>query len=359
MAPVRGFSILHDSGTGSSSGSFGNNECQPVICTNDDYDLCPVTLDNRMRMREKGKDVASPGYFSTTLNNSLQMEGTTTRRAGLMRYTFPTSAMEKQKAKHPHIVFDWTNDLPGTFRGGQMTIDPVKGRILMNGTYGSSFASSLFSYNSYACFDLLAGGQQEIGSYGLWSGDRFGQDTKLLNATFADQVRNTIGGQPNQRGALISWKKTMNSGKVSACSGVARLMLSDEEQLTKRLLPFRRGALRVQDQRVLVRFGVSYVSAEQACSNAEEEIPKYDFEGVVEQSKKLWNEKWVGGRCTRKITAANPFLLSQTRASADLQRHRQDDCQARLLFVLSPVPQSQQCHFGDARSLCRHCLAIL
>ncbi|UZJ55529.1 hypothetical protein CBS101457_004849 [Exobasidium rhododendri] len=257
-APVRGFSILHDSGTGSSSGSFGNNECQPLICTNDDYQLCPVTLDDRKRLRKRGKDVATPGYFSTTLNNSIQMEGTTTRRAGLMRYTFPKSSMEKQNSLQPALVLDWTNDLPGTFRGGEMSIDPVKGRILMNGTYGSSFASGLFSYDSFACFDLLADGQQEIGTYGLFSGDRLGQDTKLPNATFAYQVRNTIGGAPHQRGALVTWKKTMSSGK---------------------------------DQQVLVRFGVSYVSAEQACSNAEEEIPQYDFQGVVDQSKKLWNEK--------------------------------------------------------------------
>lgn len=67
--------------------------------------------------------------------------------------------------------------------------------------------------------------------------------------------------------------------------------LSVEWQLTKRLLPSRRGALRTQDQQVLVRFGVSYVSAEQACSNAEEEIPKFDFDGVVAQSKQLWNQK--------------------------------------------------------------------
>lgn len=213
-APVRGFSILHDSGTGSSSGSFGNNECQPVICERDDYNSCAVTLDNRSRKRANGKDIASPGYFSTTLNNSLKLEGTTTRRAGLMRYTFPITAMDKQKAKQPHVVFDWTNDLPGTFRGGQMMIDAVKGRIMMNGTYGSSFASGLFSYNSFACFDLLADGQQELGTFGLWSGDRFGQDTKLPNVTFARQERNTIGGQPAQRGALISWKKTMSSGKV-------------------------------------------------------------------------------------------------------------------------------------------------
>lgn len=34
---------------------------------------------------------ASPGYFSLTLDNDIQMEATPTRRAGLERFTFPTS----------------------------------------------------------------------------------------------------------------------------------------------------------------------------------------------------------------------------------------------------------------------------
>lgn len=235
QAPVRGMSILHDTGTGSSSGSFGNFETMPVICTNDDYQLCPTTLDNRKRMRAKGKDVAMPGYFSTTLNNSIKMEATSTRRAGLIRYTFPQSALDKQQAKSPHLVMDWTNDLPGTFKGGHMRLNPLEGRVIFNGTYGSSFASGLFQYNAYACYDLHAGGRQALGKFGVWAGDRyvcsvlpndgrryeltsmtrFGEDTKLEGEVTSDLVRNTIGGQPIQAGALVSWKKTMNAGSVS------------------------------------------------------------------------------------------------------------------------------------------------
>lgn len=219
-APVRGMSLIHDTGTGSSSGSFGNFESMPVICTNDNYQLCPTTLDNRKRKRAKGKDIAIPGYFSTTLNNSIRMEATSTRRAGLIRYTFPQSALEKQNAKNPHLVMDWSNDLPGTFRGGYMRINPLEGRVIFNGTYGSSFASGIFSYNAYACYDLHAGGRQAVGKFGVWAGDRFGQDTKLEGEVTSSLVRNTIGGQPVQAGALVSWKKTLNAGSVSDWQGV-------------------------------------------------------------------------------------------------------------------------------------------
>lgn len=72
-APVRGLSLLHDTGTGSSSGSYGNFESMPVICTDDKAELCPVTLDDRKRKRAKGKDAATPGYFTTTLDNGIMV----------------------------------------------------------------------------------------------------------------------------------------------------------------------------------------------------------------------------------------------------------------------------------------------
>ena len=41
---------------------------------------------------------------------------------------------------------------------------------------------------------------------------------------------------------------------------------------------------------VLARVGVSLISAEQACKNAEEEIPDFDFERTEKKAKEEWNE---------------------------------------------------------------------
>lgn len=41
---------------------------------------------------------------------------------------------------------------------------------------------------------------------------------------------------------------------------------------------------------VLVRSGVSLISADQACSNAEEEIPNFDFDAVARSAREEWNE---------------------------------------------------------------------
>jgi putative alpha-1,2-mannosidase len=36
--------------------------------------------------------------------------------------------------------------------------------------------------------------------------------------------------------------------------------------------------------------GVSFISPEQACSNAESEIPDFDFEGTQASARAQWNE---------------------------------------------------------------------
>jgi hypothetical protein len=59
------------------------------------------------------------------------MEATATRRAGLERFTFPDTKSE------PYFVLDLANDLPASFAGGTLDIDPQKGRITIGGRYGS------------------------------------------------------------------------------------------------------------------------------------------------------------------------------------------------------------------------------
>lgn len=41
---------------------------------------------------------------------------------------------------------------------------------------------------------------------------------------------------------------------------------------------------------VLVRTGVSFISSDQACSNAESEIPDFDFEATQAAARSAWNE---------------------------------------------------------------------
>lgn len=155
----------------------------PLLCPGG-FDTCTTSLDARQRFRKNNTDVsivrvapasipsltvylmqeASPGYFSLTLDNDIQLEATSTRRAGLERFTFP-------KNSKPYLVLDLANDLPASFAGGTMNIDPDKGRITMGGLWGSSWGPGRFNYQAFACFDLLNGGNQTLDEYGVWTAD--------------------------------------------------------------------------------------------------------------------------------------------------------------------------------------------
>ena len=78
----------------------------------------------------KDRTDAYPGYFSLTLDNDIKMEATSTRRAGLERFTFP-------QGSKPYFVIDLANDLPASFAGGTLDIDPENGRITIGGHWGS------------------------------------------------------------------------------------------------------------------------------------------------------------------------------------------------------------------------------
>lgn len=82
---------------------------------------------------------------------------------------------------------------------------------------------------------------------------RYGLDQKELGMTHLNLSRNLIGGTPYQSGALFSFAHNPNS--------------------------------------VILRVGVSFVSAEQACENAETEVGTSNFDEVMNQSKALWQDK--------------------------------------------------------------------
>jgi len=78
-------------------------------------------------------------------------------------------------------------------------------------------------------------------------------DAKGFGQTHLNLSQNVIGGTPYESGALFSYE-------------------GNPEQ-------------------VILRVGVSFVSTDQACANAEEEIGTSSFEEIQLASKALWQEK--------------------------------------------------------------------
>ncbi|KAJ4483906.1 glycoside hydrolase family 92 protein [Lentinula aciculospora] len=255
---IRGLSPLHDSGTGSSLGTYGNFEIMPMTCPRG-FDTCTTMLSDRETFRKNNTDDASPGYFSQTLDNEIKMEATSTRRAGLERFTFP-------EGSKPYFVLDLSNDLPDSFVGGTMNIDPEQGRVTIGGRWGSSFGPGSFSYQAFSCYDLLNNGNQTLDEYGIWEANAYGLNAKGLGQTHLNLTQSLIGDH-YEYGALFSYAET--------------------------------------PEQIIIRVGVSFVSTDQACTNAESEIGSSSFDDIMTQSKALWNEKLSAIRIDLANTAPN------------------------------------------------------
>ncbi|KZV95053.1 glycoside hydrolase family 92 protein [Exidia glandulosa HHB12029] len=241
---IQGVSPLHDSGTGSSLGSYGNFKIMPQFCPGG-FNTCKTILSQRQRLRKNNTDFASPGYFAQTLDNDIKIEATATRRAALERFTFPEGT--------PFFSVDLGNDSPLSFGGGSLDFDPAAGRIKIGGRWRPSFGPSLFFYQAFACYDILDNGKQTLGEFGVWTADNFGMDAKALGQTHLNLSINLIGSSPYQSGALFS--------------------------------------LAGNPSEVNIRVGVSFVSADQACQNAETEIGMSSFEEIQDLAVSQWNDK--------------------------------------------------------------------
>ncbi|KAI0019153.1 glycoside hydrolase family 92 protein [Xylariomycetidae sp. FL0641] len=246
---VQGFSHLHDSGTGGSP-SLGNF---PLFahpgCLDDDYSKCKFTSYQRATPRINDSATARVGYFSIGLNNSVYAEMTAAEHTTLLRFNFSEEpevysySQGGMVPNRPLILLDLI-DLGNTRKGGSIQIDPVSGRMTGNGTFQPSFGTGKFE--AHFCADFTGADIRKTG-------------------TFMDQnsteVNQTLGNAAN--GFRIP------SGSAGAFIHFARPPTGS----------------------IMARVGLSFISVNQACENAETEIPDFDFGKVVHASEEAWVEK--------------------------------------------------------------------
>ncbi|KAJ7705451.1 glycosyl hydrolase family 92-domain-containing protein [Mycena rosella] len=240
---ITGISLMHDEGTGGNTdGGYGIFPLFPL--TNCNFASCPVGINDRAALRANGTDAATPGYFTTTFTNGIKLETTSTRRAGLIRFTYPTTGPN-------HVVVDLTNDLGRSFEGGSISVSAA-GRVKLGGTFLQSYGPS--NYTVFACYDFAAPqSAQKISAFGTYQSTTLaapGNITIKANSPGLDfPFNNSVS--PEQAGALLSF----TGGKT-----------------------------------VLARFGVSFRGADQACTNAEEEVPTWDWDAVQGASAAAWED---------------------------------------------------------------------
>ena len=274
----------------------------PLLCPNG-FNTCTTTLEARERFRKNNTDVGTPEVRPTLqrtdMTHRMLLLGISPKRwtteskwkrhqrvvpdskgSLFRRIQSPTSCSTSRMISLAHLlVVPWTLirskvGLPWAVCGARGIIVFLLGHpspLNCDRDLFLSFGPGSFNYQAFACYDLLDGGKQTLDEYGIWSGNqlvfvssilicfilswalcRYGLDAKELGGTHLNLTRSLIG-DVYQYGALFSFKGT--------------------------------------PQQVNIRVGISFVSVDQACQNAEEEVGDSSFEDIMAQSKALWNDR--------------------------------------------------------------------
>ncbi|OTA99613.1 glycoside hydrolase family 92 protein [Hypoxylon sp. CI-4A] len=235
---ITGFSTVHDSGTGGNP-SLGNFPLFPQICPDDELNNCNFLIGERATQYVAESVVARPGYFAVELVSGIKAAMTSSEHAAL--YTFEFPAGDNQ---HPLVLLDLT-DLWKSRQNATINVDAESGRLKGNGTFLPSFGPS--SYVMHFCVDFFNG---EVFDNGVWVNNRGGNEPKELFVTRGFNLFYLEAG---------GWVRFNN----------------------------------LANNTLIARTGISFISADQACKRAEEEIPEplEDFQRLVTEAEDAWQEK--------------------------------------------------------------------
>lgn len=179
------------------------------------------------------------------MNTSIHTEMTVSNHTALYRLTFPKTGVTAQNVTLPNsplILFDLT-DLPESRINGSIGVDGKTGRITGSGTFSPSFG--LGTYDLHFCADFSGA---KIRDTGVFMNNRAGSNPKSVKIV------------PNGNTPLIpagAWTQFKESA----------------------------------NNQLLVRVGVSFISADQACGNAEKEVPDFAFDKLHKAAQDVWREK--------------------------------------------------------------------
>ena len=239
---ITGFSSMHDSGTGGSP-SLGNFPLFPYTsCAGDQVDGCNYPKLSRAVAFDNSSVKASPGYFGVTLGTGIKADMTTTQHTALFRFQFP-STDAAGNASSPLILLDLSDLSNSRQDNGTVTVDAETGRITGNARFLPSFGSG--TYMAYVCADFSGA---TVRDNGIFANNRASTDVKTLT------ISRSINGYPLPGGAFVRFD---NPG----------------------------------ENPILARVGVSLISSNQACSNAESEIPSFDFIAIQTAAESTWRNK--------------------------------------------------------------------
>jgi putative alpha-1,2-mannosidase len=240
---VKGFSHMHDSGTGGVT-SLGNFPIFPHAgCPGDEIGRCNFTELDRAQHHRNGSVEARPGYFALTLDSSIRAEMTVANHTALYRFTFPKATEAIEGSKLSPVILTELTDLSHTHRDTHVFLNTSTGRLSGNARFVPSFGTG--TYQLHFCADFKGAGIREVGAFN-GSGD-VGYSEKD-DGSF-DYTFRPIGG--------YTWFHAPDN----------------------------------PERQIIARVGMSFISIEQACHSSSTEIPDFDFEKTLHVAEEAWRSK--------------------------------------------------------------------
>ena len=228
---IIGFSHTHWSGVGMVNG--GEILLMPTV--GDKLQVIPGSLNNpdegyRSRFNHKNES-ATPGYYSVLLKDyNVNVELTSTKRAGFHRYTFP-------EADNAKIILDLGHQI---------------------GDMSSEENSELEIIDNYR-----VEGSKSAGLGKVYFVAEFNKPFKYYGTFDASYAT------PESGGSIFPYKNAEAGDKIGAF-----LNFNTEE-----------------NEQILVKVGISYTGIEGARKNLEAEIPHWDFDKVKNNAREIWNKE--------------------------------------------------------------------
>ncbi|KAK2612709.1 hypothetical protein QQS21_001326 [Conoideocrella luteorostrata] len=250
-----GFTMLHESGTGGAP-KYGVVSQMPVV------GKVANPLSNAMNDTRAKPDVTEVGYYKASLGSATVLEMSASKKAGIFNYTFP-------KNDELHVLVDVSHVL-SSYRGQGLEQHYLAGNISVQ----RQDDSHVF-YTGWGTYD---NGWNRAGPWTVYFCGYFD----------APSTYKTFLGKDKTSDKLAEFSTT-----PSYQSKTARL-----------------GALfKFNQTSVTSRVGVSFISANKACSNVDAEIPKGTrLDDVRLETRQAWNAE-VFGKVTTSET--NTTKLNQ------------------------------------------------
>lgn len=205
-------------------------------CPGDNITNCQYVKATRNATVTPGSVKASPGYFSLGLESKIHVEMTVTEHTAMYRFNFSGEPVAENMTAIPLIVID-SLDLRVSRTTATLTVsdDNVFTGV---GSFGTSFGSG--TYESYFCASFQGA---TVRDSGVWQGNV---------------------------------PTTAKTGSVTRSSFSIGSWAQFEQP---------------ENGTILMRVGLSFISEEQACANAENEVPDFDFDRVVSDAKNAWRDQ--------------------------------------------------------------------